>query len=245
MQSLNGKVVLVTGAASGIGLAEAELLVQAGARVVMTDLNIEPRRQRADVLGANALLLSHDVADAHQWRAVIEAAVAHFGRLDGVINNAGIYQPASIIETTPELFNRHVAVNQRGTFLGMQAAAKHFIKVGRGGVIVNTSSVCGVKGYPGILAYTSTKWAVRGMTRSAAAELAPHGIRVNAILPGFVQTPILGANSEEANAEGAKAAAVGRMGEPAEVAALARYLVSDDSAFVTGADFLIDGGLSL
>ncbi len=245
MSRVDGKVIIVTGASSGIGRAEAEMLVSRGARVALTDINEKDGRRAAQVLGDNAAFLRHDVSDETAWQEVVAKTVETFGRVDGLINNAGIYLPTNIDETTTELFDKQAFVNQRGTFLGVKTVSAHMKSAGHGGSIINTSSICGIKGLPGCIAYTSTKWAIRGMTQSAAAELGQHNIRVNTILPGFIDTPILKANSDEMNAAGATDAVLGRLGKPEEIALLAVYLLSEDSAFVTGSEFLIDGGWSL
>lgn len=244
MTSIQGKTIIVTGAANGIGRAEADLLAQSGANVVFTDLDEINGTSAAEAFGAHAVFVRHDVSSASDWERVIAAAIERFGRLDGLINNAGIYRPGSLEETTEEAFDRQVAVNQKGTFLGMKYAAAEMKKVG-GGSIVNTSSICGIRGIRGCIAYNGTKWAIRGLTKTAAAELGEYGIRVNAILPGFIDTNILAANPPEMNQQAAKNAVLNRLGCVGDIASLARYLISDESSFVTGADFLADGGYTL
>ncbi|WNJ82188.1 glucose 1-dehydrogenase (plasmid) [Cedecea neteri] len=244
MTSLNGKTIIVTGAANGIGRAEAELLARSGANVVFTDLDVANGTSAAEAFGDQAIFVRHDVSSASDWEQVIAATIERFGRLDGLVNNAGIYKPATLEETTEEIFDSQVAVNQKGTFLGMKYAAAEMKKHG-GGSIVNTSSICGIRGFRGCIAYNGTKWAIRGLTKTAAAELGKYDIRVNAVLPGFVDTNILAANSDEMNQQAARDTVLNRLGRPEDIASLVLYLISDDSAFVTGSDMLADGGYTL
>lgn len=244
MGDMNGKTVIVTGAANGIGLAEAEVLAAKGANVVLTDIDEAAGKAAAEKLGANAIFKRHDVSLSAEWQNVISEALTRFGRLDGLVNNAGIYRPGSIAETTDEIFDRQVAINQKGTFLGIKHAAEA-MKASGGGAIVNTSSICGIRGIPGCIAYNGTKWAIRGITRTAALELAPFGIRVNAVLPGFIETNILSANSDDMNRQAAADTPLKRLGQPQDIASLVLYLLSEESSFVTGADFLADGGYTL
>ncbi|WP_025856440.1 SDR family NAD(P)-dependent oxidoreductase [Pseudomonas sp. CHM02] len=244
MRTLKGKTIIVTGAANGIGRAEAELLGQSGANVVFTDIDEVNGIAAAQPFGENAIFVKHDVSLAADWEKVISETLANFGQVDGLVNNAGIYRPGSLEETSEEIFDRQVAINQKGAFLGMKYAAAE-MKKGGGGSIVNTSSICGIRGIQGCIAYNSTKWAVRGLTKTAAAELGKYGIRVNAVLPGFVDTEILSANSTEMNEQAAKDTILGRLGQPEEIAKVVLFLISDDSTFVTGADILADGGYTL
>ncbi|RWR03032.1 hypothetical protein ED28_04325 [[Pantoea] beijingensis] len=244
MASLNGKTIIVTGAANGIGRAEAELLARSGANVVFTDLDEANGTAAAEAFGEQAVFIRHDVSSAADWQRVIATTIERFGRLDGLVNNAGIYRPGALEDTTEENFDTQVAINQKGTFFGMQYAAAEMKKSG-GGSIVNTSSICGIRGFRGCIAYNGTKWAIRGLTKTAAAELGKYGIRVNAVLPGFVDTNILSANSDEMNQQAAKDSVLNRLGRPEDIASLVLYLISDDSAFVTGADLLADGGYTL
>ncbi|MBQ5265193.1 SDR family oxidoreductase [Klebsiella pneumoniae] len=244
MASLNGKTVIVTGAANGIGRAEAELLARSGANVVFTDLDQTNGELAAKAFGEKAIFVRHDVSSASDWENVIAATIARFGRLDGLVNNAGIYKPSLLVETTEENFDIQVAVNQKGAFLGMKYAALQMMENG-GGSIVNTSSICGIRGFHGCISYNGTKWAIRGLTKTAASELGKYDIRVNAVLPGFVDTNILAANSDEMNQAAAKGAVLNRLGRPEDIASLVLYLISDDSAFITGSDMLADGGYTL
>lgn len=176
----DGRVVLVTGGARGQGAAEGALLRQRGAEVVLTDVTDEAGQAEADLIGATYLHL--DVADPEQWDDVIASVMGTHGRLDGLVNNAGVWRSASLADTTLEMFREVIEINQVGVFLGMQAAAR--VMTRPGGSIVNISSVAGLMGPPGSMAYTASKFAVRGMTKVAAKELGRAGIRVNSVHPG-------------------------------------------------------------
>jgi NAD(P)-dependent dehydrogenase (short-subunit alcohol dehydrogenase family) len=244
MVGIEGKTVIVTGAANGIGLGEAEVLAAAGAQVVLTDLDEVAGKGAAEALGDQAIFLRQNVSSAAEWQKVVAEANKRFGKIDGLVNNAGIYRPGTIADTTDEIFDSQVAINQKGTFLGIKYVSEAMKATG-GGSIVNTSSICGIRGIPGCIAYNSTKWAIRGITRTAALELAPFHIRVNAVLPGFIETAIISANPPEMNEQAAADTPLKRLGQPKDIASLVLYLLSDQSAFVTGADFLADGGYTL
>lgn len=243
MGHVEGKTIVVTGAAHGIGRATAELLAVSGAHVVVTDIAEAGAQAAAEALGDQAVFFRHDVSSSMDWQRLITLVKQRFPTIDGLVNNAGRYLPGTISDTTEETFDSQVAVNQKGTFLGVKYVS-HEMK-GSGGSIVNTSSICGIRGIPGCIAYNSTKWAIRGITRTAALELAPFNIRVNAVLPGFVDTALIAANPPEMNAAAKADTPLGRLGQPQDIAALTRYLLSDESSFVTGADFLADGGYTL
>ncbi|MEJ5053371.1 SDR family NAD(P)-dependent oxidoreductase [Sphingobacterium sp. MYb382] len=241
--SLEGKTIIVTGAANGIGRAEAELLALSGANVVFTDLDDKEGKEVIKPFGKKAVYLHHDVTKPSDWKNVIDSTINLFGQLDGLVNNAGIYLPGSIEEVTEDDIDKQINVNQKGTFWGIQYAAEVMKK--SGGSIVNTSSICGIKGLAGCIIYNSTKWAIRGITKTAASELGKYKIRVNAVLPGFVETKIIAVNTPEMNQQAARDAALGRLGQPEDIAHIVKYLLSDESSFVTGSDFLIDGGWTL
>jgi 3alpha(or 20beta)-hydroxysteroid dehydrogenase len=241
MTCMCGKVAIITGAASGQGAAEARLFAEEGAKVVVTDIN-EDGATLASELGRNGHFLRHDVGDEAGWAKVIEQTLEHFGRLDVLVNNAGIYKPASLLDTDAALWELHYRVNQLGVFLGMRAAAEVMAK-GGGGAIVNVSSNAGMNNVPGMFAYGASKWAVRGMTKLAASELAPLGIRVNSIHPGIIDTPMLGENTPERLKLYESMIPMGRMGTPDEVARLVLFLASDASSYVTGAEITVDGGI--
>lgn len=244
---LAGKVALITGAARGMGAAEARLFVDEGARVVVTDVLEEAGRATAEAIsadGSRCVFVRHDVTSEDGWKAAVDATLAAFGRVDVLVNNAGIFEQGSIMDTTLDDYMRTIRINQVGVFLGMKAVAGHMVQRGSGSII-NISSVAGMSGTPGFLAYGASKWAVRGMTRGVAKELAATGVRVNSIHPGIIDTPMLQTFAEAG--EGVREAVrmripVGREAEPEEVARLALYLASDESSYSTGSEFVVDGG---
>ncbi len=239
--SLEGRIALVTGGARGIGAAITRRLHADGAGVMITDLRTEEGQALARALDSRACFMEHDVSDDDAWRAVIEAVVSVFGRLDILVNNAGIYEPGSIAEASLDGVERQIRVNQMGVFLGMRHAIAPMRAAG-GGSIVNISSIAGQCGFPGAAAYVGTKWAVRGMTKTAALELAPDGIRVNSVHPGFIDTPMLDQNPPEANAAGVEATPLKRLGRPDDIAAAVAWLAGSDASFVTGSELTVDGG---
>jgi 3alpha(or 20beta)-hydroxysteroid dehydrogenase len=244
MPRLQNKIILITGGARGQGAAEARLFVREGARVIITDVLEDRGAQLARELGQdNASFVRHDVSSETDWQKALDAAAA-LGGLHGLINNAGIYQPATLMETDAALFERHMRVNQLGVFLGMKAVVPLMERSG-GGAIVNLSSVAGLRGSPGAIAYSATKWAVRGMTKAAAVDLAPRNIRVNSVHPGPIDTPMLDVRTAEQNARRLEAVPMKRRGTPEEVADLVLFLVSDESRYITGAEVAIDGGATL
>ena len=242
MGDAQGKVVIVTGAASGQGAAEARAFVDAGASVILAD--IDPAgRELADSLGDDAVFQRLDVGSAADWDAAVGMARERFGRLDVLVNNAGVYRPASFLDTDEALWSLHYRVNQLGPFLGMRAAVEVMRPV-RSGCIINTSSFAAMSAFAGHFAYGSSKWALRGMTRLAATELAPLGIRVNGIFPGMIDTPMLGENDPAKLEAYAKSVPLGRAGTPEEVAQLVLFLASDASSYISGAEIAITGGWS-
>jgi 3alpha(or 20beta)-hydroxysteroid dehydrogenase len=244
MPRLQNKIIIITGGARGQGAAEARLFVREGARVIITDVLESEGAQLARELGQdNAVFVRHDVASETDWQKALDTA-ATLGGLHGLMNNAGIYQPATLMETDAALFERHMRINQLGVFLGMKAVVPLMERSG-GGAIVNISSVAGLRGSPGAIAYSATKWAVRGMTKAAAIDLAPRGIRVNSIHPGPIDTPMLDVRTPEQNARRLEAVPMKRRGTPEEVADLALFLLSDESRYITGAEVAIDGGATL
>lgn len=238
---LAGKVALVTGAARGIGAAIARRLHAAGADVMLTDVLVDEGRALAAELGSRAAFVEHDVGDEAAWEEAVESTRVRFGRLDALVNNAGVYEPGTIADMSVETFDRMVRINQLGVFLGMKHALEP-LKAGDAPAIVNISSIAGLLGFPEACAYVGTKWAVRGMTKTAAVEFAPHRIRVNSIHPGFIDTPMLDKNSAEANAAGVEATPLKRVGKPDDIADAVLFLVGPGSGFVTGAELTVDGG---
>lgn len=242
MNRLDNKIAIITGAASGQGAAEARLFADEGARVVLTDINAREGAALADRIGNNARFVPHDVSDEGAWKHVIETTLTAFGKPTVLINNAGVYKPKSFQETNAELLDFHYRVNVRGVFFGMRAVYPLMLAAG-GGSIVNIASGAGARGYPGLFAYAGSKWMVRGLSKCAAVDLAKSRIRVNAILPGLIDTPMLGENNPEYMAQLAQMVPMGRFGTAEEVAQAALYLASDAAAYVSGADLTVCGAL--
>jgi len=243
MARLDGKVILISGGARGQGAAEARLCVAEGARVVIGDVLEAEGRRLASELGNAAAFVRQDVTLESDWQKAIDAAVA-LGGLHGLVNNAGIYQPSTLMETGTELFERHMRINQLGCFLGMKCVVPLMEHSG-GGSIVNISSVAGLRGSPGAIAYSATKWALRGMTKAAAIDLAPRRIRVNSVHPGPIDTEMLKVRTPEQNQHRVEQVPMKRMGTAEEVARLVLFLLSDESGYITGAEVAIDGGATL
>ncbi|MFK3797113.1 glucose 1-dehydrogenase [Pseudomonas sp. NPDC088444] len=244
MARFQGKTVIVTGAARGMGAADIRRFHSEGANVVVTDVLVEEGKALADSLGERALFIQHDVSNEASWKSLFETVEATFGGVDVLVNNAGVYRPATIAETDAELVEKLFRINQLGTFLGMKYAIEPLKRRG-GGSIINMSSVVGMAGKPSTMAYASTKWAVRGMTKIAASELADFKIRVNSVHPGYISTEMLNAHDEQTNIAGWMATPMKRPGTSEEVAGLVAFLASDDSTFVTGAEITVDGGWTL
>jgi 3alpha(or 20beta)-hydroxysteroid dehydrogenase len=245
MSRLAGKVALITGAARGQGEAEAQIFVAEGAKVVLGDVMDDLGKAVAKSLGDSAIYLHHDVSREESWANFVATAHQSFGRIDVLVNNAGILHVASIAEIKLENYLRVIHVNQVGCLLGMKSVIPHMAKVG-GGSIINISSISGIEGAIGLVSYVSSKFAIRGMTKTAALELGRLGIRVNSICPGGIDTPMGRGDSEGfENIDSSawyRSLPLQRIGKPEEVAKLALYLASSDSAYCTGAEFVIDGG---
>jgi 3alpha(or 20beta)-hydroxysteroid dehydrogenase len=238
------KVILVTGGARGQGASHARLLVAEGGRVVVADRRADEGRALVEALGANAVFVDLDVTDSAQWSQAVDAALGTFGRLDALVNNAGILILHTLDEATEEEWQRVIGVNQSGVFLGMKAVVPEMRRQGSGS-IVNISSIGGLVGYSDNIAYVASKWAVRGMTKAAALELAPDNIRVNSIHPGEIMTQMLiDAQQREGAFTDAEAIPLGRIGKPEDVSPLVLFLVSDESSYMTGAEMAVDGGVT-
>lgn len=243
MQRFEGQVILVTGGARGLGAAQARRLVQEGARVVLGDVRIAEAQALAEELGPAATALALDVGDEAQWTSAV-AQAERLGPLKGLVNNAGIFKPLPMAQTDTELYNLQVRVNQLGTYLGMRAVADALERSG-GGSIVNISSAAGLLGVPNAVAYTATKWAVRGMTKAAAKELGRRGIRVNSVHPGMIDTDMVRERDAATNQAHVQRQPIARMGTAEEVAGLVLFLLSEEARYMTGAELAIDGGRTL
>ena len=242
MGRLEGKVALITGGARGQGAAEGELFRAEGAEVYLTDVLVDEGLETARQLGAT--FIEHDVTDGEVWTSIVKEIESKHGRLDVLINNAGIFQMEGMVDTDRALWDRMIAINQTGVFLGMQAVAPLMTAQGSGSII-NISSIAGLRGSGGAFAYGATKWAVRGMTKSAAQELSPHGVRVNSIHPGIIKT----AMADEFTRKGVNESVMqripmGHYAEAMDVANLALFLASDESSYCSGSEFVVDGAMT-
>lgn len=246
MNRLEGRVALVTGAASGIGKATAQRLVEEGAAVLVTDIQVDAGEGTAAGLreaGGRAAFFRHDVASQTDWEAACAKAVEEFGALDILVNNAGMGDIKPIEETSLAEWDRTVAIDQTGVFLGMKVAAPH-LKASEHASVINISSIFGASGGFGVSpAYHAAKGAVRTLTKNVALHWATEGVRVNSIHPGFIATPILEQARGTAIWDGMTALTpMAHLGRPEDIAAGVAYLASDDAAFVTGLELYIDGG---
>lgn len=242
MARLQDKVIIITGAAQGMGATHARLCIEAGAKVVLTDINAEKGQALAAELGSQALFIQHNVTSVDDWEQVISATQAHFGTINVLVNNAGITQSKSILETSLDDYRRILEINQVSVFLGMKAVIPS-MQASKQGSIINISSINGLVG--GAIGYTDSKFAVRGMTKAAALECAPFGIRVNSVHPGVIATPMIMQGDTKAAVEAfAKSIPLRRVAQPEEVSRLVLYLASDDSSYSTGSEFIVDGGLT-
>lgn len=246
MGRLDGKVALITGGARGQGAAEARLFASEGAKVMIGDVLDADGEVTAKDIGDAAAYMHHDVTSEADWEAIVAATVETFGKIDVLLNNAGVFLVLPMAMTTLEAYERVIRINQIGTFLGMKAVMGPMVNANAGSII-NISSVAGLRGSQGSIAYTASKWAVRGMTKTAALELAPFGVRVNSIHPGIVDTPMLGELTQYGPdvMDNIRARIpVGKEMGAEEIANMALFLASDDSAHCTGAEFVVDGGMT-
>lgn len=245
MGRLDGKVTIITGASRGMGEAHARRFAAEGARVVVADVLHDEGKVVAEACGPEAVYEPLDVTDAGAWRRVVDATMARWERIDVLVNNAGIFRMVSIADTTEELWDRIMTVNTTGVFLGIQAVAPIMVAQG-GGSIVNISSIAGLRGSAMSIAYSTSKWAVRGMTKCAAQELAATGVRVNSVHPGIIDTPM----ADEFDVHGIRATIdaripIGREARPDEVTPTVLFLATDESAYCTGGEYLVDGAISV
>lgn len=246
MRGINGKVAIVTGGSRGMGEAAVRRLVEEGATVVIGDVLVEQGELLAKELGDACTFMRLDVSDEDNWTAVVSATVEQFGTVDILINNAGILEFAQTHKMEREVFERLIAVNQMGPALGMKAVSKIMAKQGSG-AIVNVSSVEGLGAAGGTLPYAATKFAVRGMTKAAAWDLGPKGVRVNSVHPGAIRTQMIadkGGGDEASEKYMAGKNALKRMGTPEDVAGVMVFLCSDDASYMTGSEVVVDGGVS-
>ncbi len=246
---LEGKVALISGGARGQGAVEARLFAGEGAKVVIGDiLEDEGRQLEAEIneLGGSCVFVNLDVTSEDDWQNAVNIAVERFGKLDVLVNNAGIFRLGLVEETSTELWDEIMDINSKGVFLGTKAAIPEMRKAG-GGSIVNISSVAGLIGSHYSAAYTASKGAVRLLTKSTAVQYAKEGIRANSIHPGVIETPMTAGNllaDEEARQRTIARHPLGRYGQPEDVAYGALFLASDESSFMTGSELVIDGGLT-
>ena len=243
MARLAGKVTIVTGAARGMGAAIARRFAEEGATVALTDV-LPDVEATAQAIGPAALAYRHDVTDEARWQAIVADVVAKHGRVDVLINNAGILVFKDLLSTSAADLRRILDVNAVGTFIGMRTVAPHMIRQ-RSGSIVNNSSCDGISPANSLIAYAGSKFAVRGMTKVAALELGPHGVRVNSVHPGSINTPMVNPQGAPADAlnRGMTWYPAQRVGDPVEAANCFVFLASDESSFCMGTELTVDGGL--
>jgi len=235
---LDGKTAIVTGSARGMGEAEARLLAAEGANVVVADIRTEQGATTAEQIGSAAVFVKLDVANEDDWNSAIAAALDRFGRIDILVNNAAVLRLGTIEEQSLREYQLILDVNLTGTWLGMKKVAPAMREVG-GGSIINIGSAGGsYHGSAGAAAYHAAKWAIRGLTRCAALEFAPDGIRVNSVYPGSIETAMVRELGFDTFVP-----PIGRTGTPEDVARLVLFLASDESSYCTGAEFVVDGGL--
>ena len=242
---LQDKVAIITGAARGMGAAEARIFAKEGAKVVLGDIQVEDGQsvaQEINEAGGQAIFIEMDVSKQSDWQRTIDAAISNFGKINVLVNNAGIIERDSLEETTEETWDRIMAVNAKGIFLGTKAVVPHMRKAG-GGSIVNISSISGMisQGYP---AYNASKGAIRVFTKSAAVECARDNIRVNSIHPGTIWTSMSTYKQAFTPADRAKTIPMRRVAAPEEVAYGVLFLATDESSYMTGSEMVIDGGVT-
>jgi 3alpha(or 20beta)-hydroxysteroid dehydrogenase len=237
-----GRVAMVTGAARGQGAAIVKRLAKDGFRVGACDVLVDELAETVESLGGDgAIAIPLDVTSEEQWQAAVAAVMERFGSLTTLVNNAGVLHRASLADETATGFENCWRVNCLGSFLGIRAVLP-YLREADGAAIVNTCSTGAIRPFPNHAAYGSSKWALRGLTQVAAAELAPSGIRVNAVFPGPVETPML---DESTRARLTERSVLGRLGKPMEIADAVAFLVSEQASFITGSELVVDGGQCL
>ncbi|RIU91212.1 glucose 1-dehydrogenase [Oceanobacillus picturae] len=242
MNRLENKVAIITGGAQGMGAAHVRLFVEQGAKVILTDLNEEKGQALAAELGDNAIFIKQNVTSEEDWNNVLRVTEEKFEQVNILVNNAGITMAKSILDISLKEYRRIVDINQTSVFLGMKTVAPLMAKSG-GGSIINISSMNGL--VAGAVGYTDTKFAVRGMTKAAAMNLAAMGIRVNSVHPGVIATPMVVQEDTKAAVETFSAQIpLKRVAQPEEVSNMVLFLASDESSYSTGSEFVIDGGLT-
>jgi 3alpha(or 20beta)-hydroxysteroid dehydrogenase len=241
MGQLDGKRIILTGAAQGMGAIHARLFIEAGARVVLTDLQTEAGQKLANELGKNAVFVGQDVTKESDWERVAETATKQFGGIDGLVNNAAIWWTKPIVDEDRERFRKMLDVNVIGTWLGIRAVVPAMRQAG-GGSIVNLSSIAGTRGIPEHGAYGASKWAVRGLSKVAASELGQWNIRVNTVHPGAVEGTGMFLVPESEYDTLFQAQPLRRPARREEISGLVMFLLSDQSSYVTGHEHVVDGG---
>ncbi|WP_106400511.1 SDR family oxidoreductase [Actinocorallia populi] len=242
---LAGRVALISGAASGMGAAHARAFVAEGAQVVLGDIADEPGLKLAAELGDAAAYVHLDVTVAEEWDAAVKTAVERFGRLNVLVNNAGILDGGALGAYTEQQWRRILDINLTGAFLGL-TAARDALAAARPSSVINVSSAAGMEGVAGMHGYTASKWGLRGLTKSAALELAEHGVRVNSLHPGAVMTPMIAGEAAEHGVTeiDRNQNSLKRLAAPEEISALMVFLAGEESSFCTGSEFIADGGLT-
>lgn len=242
MGRLNGKVAIVTGSARGIGEATARLFAAEGARVLVADCLGDEVRNVAAGIGSSAMPFELDISVESAWEAAVQSVVEQWGTIDILVNNAAVALYKPMLETSEAEFTRVLNINVTGTFLGMRSVIPVMKNAGKGS-IVNISSLNGMRGTIGMIAYDASKWAIRGMTKTVSLEVAAHGIRCNSIHPGIIETPMLIPDDSISTQAMAESFGVpcGRVGLPSEIAHASLFLASDDASYVSGAELSVDG----